>query len=104
MSRELDRIQEPLQRAGEALGDACRSLGSFVQAFCEFAALLTSSTETMKRFEAIRIVHALNQAPPKVRHLALYSKKRRTREKYINRALREFQEEENDDQRATERV
>lgn len=33
----------------------------------------------------------LNEAPPKVRHLAKHAKKARTRNKNINRALREYQ-------------
>ena len=86
MSQTLDRVSEPLQRAGAALGRLSKCLGEFIQAMAEFAAAALPVLT-----EAAQVQAALNEAPPRVRHLAQHSKKNRTRKKNINRALREYQ-------------
>lgn len=72
-------------RDGKALIDATVSISGFVAAMAEIAAVIIRNlpAEIEKRT-------ALSQAPPKVRHLAEHGKKRRTRKKNINRALREY--------------
>lgn len=75
----LDGVQynsPDVTKAFTALGEACKqaaeSLGKKVRA-------------------------ALNEAPPKVRHLALHGKKYRTQKKNINRALRDSQRRHKND-------
>lgn len=85
MNRPLDKIQEPLQRAGEALGRTCQGLADFIRAMVEFAAVVL----TPDAIEAAKTQVAIAQAPPKVRHLAKHGK-HRTRKKNTNRALREY--------------
>ena len=97
MSQQLDRISEPLQRAGEALGRTVRDLGEalgrtvrdlgdFIRAMVEYVASICPP----EQLKAAKEQAALKEAPPRIRHLAQHSKKRRTRKKNINRALREY--------------
>lgn len=86
MQHPLDRLSEPLQRAGEALGRAARDLGDFVRAMVEYAAAVCPPA----LLKAARTQQALKEAPPRVRHLAYYSKKHRVQKKNVNRALREY--------------
>ncbi len=46
---------------------------------------------------AAKVRAALNEAPPKVRHLALHGKKYRAKKKNINRALRDYQRRDKND-------
>lgn len=87
MSQQLDRISDLLQSAGEALGRTARALGDFIRAMIEY----TASICPPELLKAAREMQALKEAPPRIRHLAQHSKKRRTRKKNINRALREYQ-------------
>jgi hypothetical protein len=87
MNQQLDKIREPVRRAGEALRRACQDLGAFICAMADFAAAVLS----LGLLEAAKVQAALNEAPPRVRHLATHGKKYRTRKKNINRALREYQ-------------
>lgn len=81
----LDRIIEALLGAGESLGAFCGHFTNFVRAAVEFAVLaLPCLTEDAE------VKAALNEAPPRVRHLAEHGKKYRTRKKNINRALRDY--------------
>ena len=78
------------RRAGEALGRVVNGIGDFIHAMAQFAdetfpIFLQAVADYGKEYKA-----ALNEAPPRVRHLALHSKKHRTRKKNINRALREY--------------
>lgn len=86
MIQQLDRIKDPLQRAGEALGRTGKALADFIRAMVDYVAAICPP----ELLEAAKAQHALNEAPPRVRHLALHSKKHRTRKKNINRALREY--------------
>lgn len=86
MQHPLDRVSEPLQRAGEALGRTARALGDFIRAMVAYAASICPPV----LLEAARTQQALKEAPPRVRHLAYYSKKTRTQKKNTNRALREY--------------
>lgn len=45
---------------------------------------------TAQLSKAAEVKAALNEAPPRVRHLAEHGKKYRTRKKNINRALRDY--------------
>ena len=87
MNLPLDRISEPLQRAGEAAGRVIKGLVDFGRAMVEYVASIC----TPILLEAARTQQALKEAPPRVRHLAYNSKKHRVQKKNINRALREYQ-------------
>jgi hypothetical protein len=81
---------EAANRAGEALGRAVSGIADFVRAMGQivevaFPFFLEATAACGKEYKA-----ALNEAPPRVRHLALHSKKKRVRNKNINRALREY--------------
>lgn len=77
-------------RAGEALGRAAKGIADFVRAMVELAAAVIPAGYLSVAKSAAEIKVALNEAQPRVRHLALYGKKGRTRKKNINRALREY--------------
>lgn len=87
MSHPLDRLNEPLQRAGNALGRITRGLIDFGRAMVEYVAAICPPA----LLEAVKAQQALKEAPPRVRHLAYHSKKHRVQKKNINRALREYQ-------------
>lgn len=83
------------RRAGEALGQAVRGIAGFVRAMAQsveetFPIFLQTVAAYGEEYKA-----ALNEAPPRVRHLALHSKKKRVRNKNINRALREYRRNKN---------
>ena len=89
MSQQLDRISEPLQRASEALCRAVSCVADFIRAMIDYVTMIMPP-ETLK---AAQVRAALKDAPPRIRHLAEHSKKRRTRKKNTNRAAREYQKE-----------
>lgn len=70
---------------GEACGQTAKALGNLVRAAVGF---ITTALDWSLLLKAARVQAALNEAPPKVRHLAKHGKKFRTRKKNINRALR----------------
>lgn len=84
MGQQPDKIQEPLLRASVALGRACAAVADFICAMAQFVAEVLPLLP-----DAMELQAALNEAPPRVRHLAAHGKKRRTRKKNIRRALRE---------------
>ena len=86
MQHQLDRVSEPLQRAGGALGRITRGLVDFGRAMVEYVASICPPI----LLEAVKAQQALKEAPPRVRHLAYNSKKHRVQKKNINRALREY--------------
>lgn len=87
MSQQLDRISEPLRRAGESLSRTAKGLADFIRAMIDYVVAIMPP----EMLEAARVQAALKEAPPRIRHLATHSKKRRTRKKNINRALRDYQ-------------
>ena len=87
MNQPLDRISEPLQKAGKALSRTAQGLADFIRAMVEFAAVVL----TPEAINAAKKQVAVAQAPPRVRHLAQHSKKHRTRKKNTNRAMRDYQ-------------
>jgi hypothetical protein len=93
---------ESLSRAAKALADFCRAVADVVsdivisEAFREL--LEAAAKQTAK--EKV----ALAEAPLRVRRLALYGKKYRTRKKNINRALREKAKREADKRRMSRRT
>lgn len=103
MEHPLDKLQEPLRRAGEAFGRAANALGVFTVSITDWANACLDAWYTMvglplaehmqKKREQIK---ALLAASPRVRHLAQHHRKYRTRKKNINRALREYKRKEED--------
>lgn len=87
MSQQLDRISEPLQRAGEAAGRVIKGLIDLGRAMVDYVAAICPPI----LLEAAKAQQALKEAPPRVRHLAYHSKKHRVQKKNINRALRDYQ-------------
>lgn len=84
------KAEEAANRAGEALGRAVNGICDFIRAMAQFVEetfpiFLQTVAAYGEEYKA-----ALNEAPPRVRHLALHSKKKRVRNKNINRALREY--------------
>ena len=77
-------------RAGEALGRVGSSICDFFRAMIDLAVAIIPDGYFSVAKSAAEIKVALNEAPPRVRHLALHSKKKRVRNKNINRALREY--------------
>ena len=79
---------------GEAITDLGEALGKAVQAVQDAANCIAAWFRCVDLAQLLKTVEeqqALKEAPPKVRQLALHGKKRRTRKKNINRALREYQ-------------
>lgn len=82
VAKAFTALGEAGRQAAEALGRVCR-------AWVDFAGELCSLVEFEKQREAA----VVDSASPRVRHLAKYGKKYRTRKKNINRAWREYQKE-----------
>lgn len=88
--RVISEAGDAVNRAGEALERAAKGIADFVRAMVELAAAVIPDGYISVAKSAAEIKVALNEAPPRVRHLALHGKKYRTRNKNINRALREY--------------
>lgn len=79
-----DRLSKAAQRLGEALVQVATALGEFASAYLVSVADVLAGAD----WSALLINYAaLNEAPPRVRHLAYYGKKHRTRKKNLHRAL-----------------
>lgn len=84
-----------LTEFGEACKQAVEALGKAVQAAANYIVAWFQGVDLAQLTKLAEERQALKEAPPRVRHLALHGKKRRTRKKNINRALREYQKENN---------
>lgn len=73
--------------AAEAAVKLARAVGRAAEAARSLASSIVRALDASGWLEKAA---ALNEAPPRVRHLALRSKKRRIQKKNINRALREY--------------
>ena len=71
--KRIKELTEAITAVGEACEQVTYAMIQVLKPICNF------------------ISEAIKAAPPRVRHLALYGKKPRTRKKNINRALREYQ-------------
>lgn len=100
----LDNLQELLQRMGESLRDAAKSLGASCRAYADAVAAILHGVNFTQLLKTAKVQAALKEAPPKVRHLAKHGKKYRTRKKNINRALRDYEKKRRpiNDQRKAE--
>lgn len=93
MSPENNNIN-PVVEAFTALGEACKQFANamdvILRAAAEYAVTMYQQA-TAQLSKAAEVKAALNEAPPRVRHLAKHGKKYRARKKNINRALRDYQ-------------
>lgn len=89
------KLNQDVTKAITELGEACKqvgeALGKAIQAAANCIAAWSRGVDLAQLLKTVEEQQALKEAPPKVRHLALHGKKRRTRKKNINRALREYQ-------------
>ena len=89
------KINPDIAKAFKALGEACvqaaEALGKAVRAAADCVVAMARGVDIAQLLKAAKVQAALNEAPPRVRHLAEHGKKYRTRKKNINRALREYQ-------------
>lgn len=78
--------------------DAGRKLGEFLEALgaglCETCSYLAESVGDLASFSVscFELKNALDQAPSKLKHRALYCKRWRIRKKYLDRIQREYRE------------
>jgi hypothetical protein len=91
LSQDTDNLQEELQRLNETLREAAKSLASVILAFRDGVRAICQGANFTQLLKAAKVQAALNEAPPRVRHLAKHGKKYRTRKKNLNRALREYE-------------
>ena len=80
LTPSLAALSGALLQAGEAILKAATGMAAFIQRFVSSLPYIYGNMDK---------IAALVEAPPRVRRLALYGKKYRTRKKNINRALRE---------------
>ena len=89
------KISPDVAKAFTALGEACRqtteALGKFSRAAVDCMVAIARGVDIAQLLKAAKVQAALNEAPPRVRHLAEHGKKYRTRKKNINRALRDYE-------------
>jgi hypothetical protein len=85
-----DRASGALQRLGEACTQAVDAMVDLWRACMDHYITPLCHSIIQPIQNAAETQAALKAAPPRVRHLATHSKKRRTRKKNINRALREY--------------
>lgn len=79
-------------QAFTALGEAClqtaEALGKAVRAAADCAVAMVRGWDSAR---LLKVRAALNEAPPRVRHLAEHGKKIRTQKKNINRAVKDYE-------------
>lgn len=89
------KINPDVAKAFTALGEACeqaaKALGKAVLAAACVVAAIVRGVDVAKLQKAAKMQAALNEASPRVRHLADHGKKYRTQKKNINRALRDYE-------------
>lgn len=87
------QISPDVVKAFTALGEACeqfgKAMGEILRVAAEYVVTMYQQI-TAQLIKAAEVKAALNEAPPRVRHLAEHGKKYRTRKKNINRALRDY--------------
>lgn len=87
-TKAITELGEAITELGEACKRVVEALGPAVRAAANGIAAWTRGVDPV---QCARALQAINEAPPRVRHLALRGKKYRTRKKNLNRALREYQ-------------
>ena len=91
MDPRLDRVAEALRGVGEASVHMAEALGGFCRAYIDYVSEIYDLIDP----DMLREAAEIESASPKVRHLAKYGKKARTRKKNTNRAWREYQRRAN---------
>ena len=83
-------VSKAFTKMGEACMQAAEALGNAVRAAADFLTAIAGGVDIAGSLKIVNVKAAIDQAPPRIRHLALHSKKHRTQKKNINRALREY--------------
>ena len=95
------KISPDVAKAFTAFGESCKqaaeALGRFIRAAVDCYVAIARGVDIAQVLKAAKVQAALNEAPPKVRHLALHGKRYRTKKKNINRALRDYQRRHKND-------
>lgn len=105
---KIDQDIAEAAKAFTALGEACRQTAKALVNL--FLAATNCVVGTLRGIDipallkAAEVQKALNEAPPRVRHLARHGKKYRTRKKNINRALREYQRRRKNESKSTKSI
>ena len=87
----MNQKSNPWVALGEACGQVAAALVCFARAAMDCLIAIASDPDVAQLLKVAEAHAALNEAPTRVRHLALHGKKHRTRKKNLNRALREYQ-------------
>ena len=93
-----DKAQHHFDAAQDFFWEAGRKLGEFLEALgaglCESSSYLAESVGDLASFSVscFELKNALDQAPSKLKHRALYCKRWRIRKKYLDRIQREYRE------------
>lgn len=92
IQEQPDELQQAIQRVKDDLAVLCKAI---VDALAPIVQHIITSIADAAKFVGLAMNHDLvvrawleNKAPPRWRHLALNSKKRRVRKKYMDRARR----------------
>lgn len=101
MSPDFERLSRSMQLLGEATGHAVEAFGEFCRACIDCAVAVLANVDLSR---AMELSEALKEAPPKVQHLAKHAKKKRTRKKNANRALREYRRRHKSDKRTAKNL
>ena len=97
-TQELDKAQHHFDAAQDFFCEAGRKFGEFLEALgaglCETSSYLAEIVGDLASFSVscFELKNALDQAPSKLKHRALYCKRWRIRKKYLDRIQREYRE------------
>lgn len=86
VAKAFTRLAETCRQTAEALVECFRAAAGCITAWWE-----QNGGLGVMLHKALEMKAALNEAPPRVRHLAEHGKKYRTRKKNINRALKGYE-------------
>lgn len=93
-----DKAQHHFDAAQDFFWEAGRKFGEFLEALgaglCETSSYLVESVGDLASFSVscFELKNALDQAPSKLKHRALYCKRWRIQKKYLDRIQREYRE------------
>lgn len=85
------KVSKALTALGEACGQVAAALVCFARAAMDCLIAIASDPDVAQLLKVAEAHAAIEEASPRVRHLARHGKKHRTRKKNLNRALREYQ-------------
>lgn len=89
-ARISPEVSEAFTKMGEACKKTAEALVDLLRAAVGCVVAIARGVDIAQLLKTAKVQAALNEAPPRVRHLATHGKKYRTRKKNVNRALREY--------------